>query len=167
MATAATQTQILQAAADTYVRKGGANTNEGASTFVRLRASGENRALVRFDQAAIVNALGGGTLVSAKLQLDIVKNSNNWGPGGRSLELHRLNMNWTEGNGRNADVPNKLDFRGTGPSATWNCATDSNIANQKADCDEDDDWEMRLSKQKPNSPPWVETPTASVLKQRE
>src|SRR5262245_20186891 len=41
--------ESIPALTDTYVRSGAPNTNEGASTFMRLQASGDNRALVRFD----------------------------------------------------------------------------------------------------------------------
>lgn len=45
----AVQTTSLPAAADTYVRSGAADTNEGGAPFLRVRASGDNRGLVRFD----------------------------------------------------------------------------------------------------------------------
>src|SRR5262245_31451953 len=50
----------IVASADTYVRSGAPNTNEGASTFMRLQASGDNRGLVRFDQSDIQSAVGSG-----------------------------------------------------------------------------------------------------------
>jgi hypothetical protein len=76
-AAGASDVVTLPASADTYVRSGAPDTNEGGSTFLRLRASGDNRALVRFDQAALSDAVGSGTLVSASLELDITDNGNN------------------------------------------------------------------------------------------
>src|SRR5688500_11962933 len=46
-------TQSFGASADTYLRNGIPNTNEGGSTYLRVRDAGNNRALIRFDQAAI------------------------------------------------------------------------------------------------------------------
>jgi|GEM_PF-4765797 len=157
------QTTVLTAAADTYVRHGGSNANEGASPIMRLQASGDNRALIRFDQAAIAGAVGSGILVSARLRVDIVKNSNNWGKEGRNIDVHRLNMAWVEGNGKDADLPPKESFRGSGSGATWNLAIDTDISNRKPDGTPENDWEMRLKKKSPNNPPWQDPATASLL----
>ncbi len=154
---------VLTAVADTYVRAGAPNTNEGASPIMRLQASGDNRSLVRFDQAAIAGVIGGGVLVSAKLQVDIVKNANNWGKDGRTIDVHRLSMGWVEGNGKNAELPARESFRGTGAGATWNLAIDTDIANSRPDGDPENDWDMRLRRRGPNDPPWQDPPTASLL----
>ena len=49
---AGAQTVALAPAADTYLRSGGANQNQGSDTALRIQASGKNRALLHFDQAA-------------------------------------------------------------------------------------------------------------------
>ena len=146
-------------AADTYVRNGADNTNEGASTFMRVRSSGQNRALVRFDQAAIQAAVNGGTLVSAKLRMTITDNGENWGPSGRTVDAHRVTASWSEGNGWTDG--NSPSFRGTGAGATWACASDSNIANQAKDCSGVTEWEMGQPNQ-PQLHPWVQTATGTV-----
>lgn len=110
------QTTTLSATADTYLRQGSANQNQGDETFLRLRSSGKNRSLVRFDQAEIAAAVGEGTLVSATLELTIEQNSNNWGSDGRTVDIHRLEEDWTE------------------LGATWNCGDDTNTGNSQADC---------------------------------
>jgi len=148
------QTVTLAAVADTYVRSGQGDRNLGAGTFMRIQANGDNRALVRFDQAAIQSAIGTGIVLSATLRLTIVDNSNNWGPTGRTVDVHKLLSNWAEGNGTE---PN----RGTGAGATWNCAVDSNIANQAKDCTGPTEWEMG----QPNNPtvhPWLQVPTDTI-----
>ena len=89
----------VPASADTYLRRGNPNTNEGASTFLRVRATGDNRALVRFDEAVIQDAIGGETLLTATLQLTILETPSGWGPNGREVALHRLTQDWAEGNG--------------------------------------------------------------------
>lgn len=157
---AATDVVTLQASADTYLRSGAPNTNEGSSSFLRLRASGDNRALVRFDQTALQAAAQDRWLVSARLELTITHNANNWGPSGRTISVYRLTSPWEEGNGfvDQGSPPN----RGAGSGATWECAVDANIANQARDCSGSTQWEMG----KPNQPglhPWVEPATASVL----
>jgi hypothetical protein len=101
---------------DTYIRGGaGSDSNEGTATFLRIQRTGTNRALVRFDQAAIAAAVTGGVLNSASLQVFIESNDNNWGTG-RPVDVHRVTKNWTE-NG-----------------ATFNCPIDTNTGNGSPDC---------------------------------
>ncbi|MEX0650150.1 MAG: DNRLRE domain-containing protein [Candidatus Andersenbacteria bacterium] len=126
--------ESLDASADTYLRKGAANTNEGASPILRVRSAGHNRALVQFDQTEIEDLIGEGTLISAVLELEIETAKNNWGPLGRAISTHRLTQTWAEGNGKNAELPGPQSTRGTGDGATWNCAIDSNITNHQPEC---------------------------------
>ena len=107
------QTFTLSAVADTYLKSGSANQNQGSDTFLRIQSSGNNRSLVRFDSAAIAAAVGNGSLASARLELYIQSNSNNWSADGRTVDAHALTANWTE------------------PGATWSCAIDSNPANSR------------------------------------
>ena len=93
---ASAQTTALSATDDTYLKQGSANKNQGDETFLRLRSSGKNRSLVRFDQAEIATTVGTGTLVSATLELTIELNSNNWSSAGRTADAHRLEEDWTE-----------------------------------------------------------------------
>jgi hypothetical protein len=115
-APAAGQTTTLPASADTYLRSGSANQNQGTESILRIQMSGNNRALVRFEQGAIAQTVGTGTLVSATLRLFIEHNGNNWGANGSTVSAHRITANWTE----------------TG--ATWNCGIDGNPANGAPDC---------------------------------
>jgi hypothetical protein len=109
-------TTTLDASADSYLRGGGAeNTNEGASTFLRVQRTGNNRALVRFDQATIAGAVSGGTLQAATLRLFIETNNGSWGTG-RAIDVHRLLSDWSE------------------PAVTWSCPEDTNLANSSPDC---------------------------------
>ncbi len=126
--------------ADTYIRSGSPNQNQGAEPILRLRASGNNRALLQFDSAAVATAVGSGTVASARLELTIVLNADNWGPDGRTIDLHRLTQSWTEA------------------GATWNCGDDLDPGNQKPDCPTTA-WEMGGA----GPPPWIATPTATAL----
>ena len=118
----------LFANADSFLRDGADNTNEGANNLLRIQSSGHNRVVVRFDMTG-VSTVG---LQSATLVLTINENADNWGPTGRPVDAHRLLADWTEGNGHTVgDQPN---FRGTGEGVTWNCAKDSNISNMNDDC---------------------------------
>lgn len=150
----------LAANADTYLRAGAPDTNEGASTFLRLRASGDNRSLVRFDQAAIATAVGSGSLTSATLELKITDNGNNWGSTGRTISVYRLTSAWAEGNGfvDRGSPPN----RGSGAGATWACAIDADISDQGKDCAGATEWEMGMPNQ-PELHPWTEPATANAL----
>jgi hypothetical protein len=125
-----------------------------------VRASGDNRALVRFDQSSLQSLVGNGTLVSATLQFEITENANNWGTTGRTISVYRLTSDWAEGNGFNSE--GSPPTRGSGPGATWACAVDSEIANQTDNCSGSTTWEMR----KPNQPelhPWMQQATGSAL----
>ncbi len=114
--------------ADSFLRDGADNTNEGANERMRIQNSGNNRAVVRFNLAGVPTA----GLQSATLTLNIAENSDNWGPTGRFVDAHRLTADWTEGNGKN-EGPGP-HFRGTGEGVTWKCAKDTNINNQNDDC---------------------------------
>lgn len=120
---------ILYPSADSYIKEGGPNQNEGASTFLRIQSSGHNRALIKFDQSQIQSAIGSAQNYTASLQLTISDNGNNWGSTGRDITVHRIFQDWLEGTGSGAGV-------------TWNCSTDSNVSNSAANCTGSDIWEM-------------------------
>ena len=132
---------VLLSNKDSFIKQGELNTNEGANTMMRVRDNGNNRALVLFDQNEILAATQERTLSSATLRLYIEENGNNWGLNGRTINVHRLLADWTEGNGFN-DKPesmslsqfNDLKTRGDGLGVTWNCATDTEINNQQTNC---------------------------------
>lgn len=154
--------RVVDATADTYVRSGAPNTNEGASAFLRVRDAGDNRALVGFDSAAIAALVEGRGIIAAALVIDVAANGDNWGRTGRAVDVHRMLIAWDEGNGRDAGYDRAESFRGDAPGATWNCASDANTANSRADCAGVSLWEMA----KPNRPdlhPWAVAPTASAL----
>lgn len=133
---------------DTFLGNGMPNRNLGAEVFMRLQQSGNNRSLIRFSQSALESAVGNNTVLSAKLRLTIVDNKDNWGTG-RTVDVHRLIMDWAEGDGTEAD-------RGVGAGSTWNCALDSIISNVSKNCSGATEWEMG----QPNNPlvhPWVTT----------
>jgi hypothetical protein len=114
---------------DSFVTKDRNNVNDGANPNLQVRRTDTQRTLIAFNQTDIVQASQGKTLQSATLKMFITENSNSWGSG-RTIELRLLKTDWTEGNGRYT-----LDgFRGTGSGVTWNCPTDTNIANNNKNC---------------------------------
>ena len=117
--------ETLHAVKDSFLMQGSANTNEGANPILRLKASGNNRAVVAFDLSE-VNLTG---LTKATLVLTVSDASTNWGEG-RTVLAHRLLTSFTEGNGWNVGG----SIRGTGPGVTWKCATDDDVSNQATDC---------------------------------
>jgi len=131
----------LAPAADTYIRQGSPNQNQGAELILRLQSSGKNRALLRWDQQALVQAQAGGTVTSARLELTIADLGDNWSSAGRTIELHRMTQAWTE------------------LGATWNCAVDSVPGNSQPDCAGPTAWEMDPG----GANPWVAAPTATAL----
>ncbi len=110
---ASAQTFTLPASADTFLRDGAANRNSGGEAELQL--SGNQRAVLRVDQAAVAAAVGSGRVVSASLEL-FVRSANGWGSDGRLVEAHRVTASWTE------------------MGATWNCAVDTQPSNGKPDC---------------------------------
>jgi hypothetical protein len=129
-------TETLSAAKDSFLRSGAADRNEGANPGLRLQASGHNRVVVGFDQGAIEAFLAANDLTTATLVLTIAENADNWGKNmDRTVDAHPLTVDFAEGDGQNAGVPGSQSTRGSGPGVTWNCAQDTEIANQATDCD--------------------------------
>ncbi len=128
---------VAAAAEDSFLRSGNSNTNEGANLNMVVRSSGKNRALVSFDVSALSS-----TVNEATIRLYIVHNANNWSNEGRTIDAHQVLEDWVEGDGANMKPANltNAEFnpyknRGEGPGVTWKCAIDSEVSNQKADCD--------------------------------
>lgn len=120
---------------DMYVRSGSANKNEGANEALVVQNSGKNRSIVDFSTAPIIQLqVDPSAIVSASLKVTITSNGNNWSTG-RTIDLHRVLVNWTEGNGDG-------NVRGTGAGATWNCSSDSNINNGSKNCSGSTEWDM-------------------------
>src|SRR5258706_3808008 len=134
-------TVTLISAADATLKQGTPNTNQGAETVLRIQQSGGGRALVRFDQPALQQAIGTSSIRSAKLRLYIAANGNNWGTDGHEVNVHRLTQAWTE------------------LGATWNCPHDTNTANSSPDCNPS--WVMGGS----SLPPFAMAPTHVILHQ--
>lgn len=114
------------------------NQNNGAT--LTLRVENLTRSLLGFDVSNVDFA----SVVSARLILTVSDNgfdvppyspSANWPPGGGETYVARLDdgfESWAEGNGNNYPTPKNP--KGTGSGVTWNCSTDTNIANEKPDC---------------------------------
>ncbi|HZR80956.1 MAG TPA: hypothetical protein VFD92_07650 [Candidatus Binatia bacterium] len=112
--------------------------NNGATKT--LRVDFQTRSLVGFD----VSTVDFSKVTKAELILTVSDNgfdvppyspSSGWPVGGGGVFVGRLFdgfETWAEGNGNNFPIPKNP--RGTGSGVTWNCATDTNIANEKTDC---------------------------------
>lgn len=111
----------LVPSADTYLKKGTPNKNQGTEEVLRIRASGHNRALISFDLSQFPAS---STILSATLALTISHNADNWSSGGRTIDIHRVTQNWTE------------------LGATWNCGIDSNTSNSNDNDCNGTNWEM-------------------------
>jgi RHS repeat-associated protein len=122
---------------DTFLRQGSPNQNQGAESYLRDRDSGNNRSLVRVDGGWMADILDASIFVSARLELYIQKNGDNWSTAGRTVDVHRMTAAWKE------------------MTATWNCGDDTNVYNSQPDCATS--W---------NGGSYVATPTASVLQQK-
>ena len=90
------QEQAQSLVADATLRRLAPNQNQGADTTLRLSRVGKNRAALRVDAAALAQALSGGSVTAASLELTIADLDGNW-DSGRAVELHRLRQAWSEG----------------------------------------------------------------------
>lgn len=117
---------VLTALRDTFLRQGATDTNEGANDALRIQSSGKNRGLIAFDMSEVES----GFVTHAAMVLTISDIVDNWGASGRTVSAHPLLGTWTEGNGWTVGG----NTRGQGTGATWSCSTDTEIANQQADC---------------------------------
>ena len=87
-------TTTIDCIADSYIRGGSPNANDGDSTILRVRKNGPARTLVHFDQTVIAATVGSGTLNSATLRLN-VESATQWSSG-RDIDIHRITKTWTE-----------------------------------------------------------------------
>lgn len=116
---------------DSFLREGKPNLNEGANPMLLVRKKGDVRSLVQFDLSS-VNMSG---LSKATLVLSIGGTPPaNWGGQGNPIEVRRLLNAWTEGNGKDWNIPEAEATRGSGAGVTWKCPTDAAIENTEKDC---------------------------------
>jgi len=106
----------LDPTGDSWISSSNTNQNHGTDTFLSVTNSGNNRSLVRFDQATIVSLVDGGTVTSATLQVFISSNGGSWSATGRPIDVNRLSADWSEA------------------GVTWSCPVDSNLGNSSPDC---------------------------------
>lgn len=129
----------LTASRDGYVTSKHPNRNGGWKDSMDVAQP--LRSLVGFDQAAIAAAVGTGTLTNATLRLTIGRTTENWGPTGRTIDVHRLTVPWTEA------------------GETYNCAIDSSPNNTTKECSGATEWAMAST----TSPPWASPRTAQAM----
>jgi RHS repeat-associated protein len=103
----------LEVTADTDLRLVQATTNYGADETMSVRWAGLDRPLVRFDVNAVAEDVE--ELEAAWLELYVVENGDNWGPG-RLVEAHRMISSWAE------------------LGASWLCDDDSNPGDPLPNC---------------------------------
>ena len=113
------------------------HTNEGANP--RLELSRDEQVLLAFD---VGDDFDFSNVTSAQviLTIDPSLGSTGWGRRGRNAMIHPLRRDFVEGNGINTG-PEAEQFRGTGEGATWVCAGDQDISNNKRDCSRRDRWQ--------------------------
>jgi hypothetical protein len=119
-----------EAVADSMLRAGDANTNEGANPILSISGSGHTRIVLDFGLHLIFPS----PIQSLVITLTLVANGGNWGPAGRYVSVHPLLADFDEGNGKSWGLPPSGRTRGSDAGVTWNCPSDINIANPVADC---------------------------------
>ena len=128
------QTVVLDAVKDTTVVKAQPNRNEGGSQVLFMRKGHRDRVMVAFNPWLIAKTLDGMELQSAKLELTVVNNGQDWPKKPMALYSHRVLRWWGEGNGWNHFTHGDPATKGNGIGATWNCPWDTIIQNDKKDC---------------------------------
>jgi hypothetical protein len=116
----------VEVTADSMLRAGDRNTNEGANPVLSISGAGNTRVVLESSASAT-------TATSATLYLDIVTNHGNWGPAGKWISVHPLAEGFAEGNGAAWNLP-PPGQKSSIPGVTWNCPTDTNLGNQASDC---------------------------------
>jgi hypothetical protein len=81
--------------ADTFVADNAPGEDNGSGQFLRLRARGRERVLIKFDPVAIKDAIGSSTITSAKLVFSVAKNWGNW-EGIGTIEIYPASSAWSE-----------------------------------------------------------------------
>jgi hypothetical protein len=129
----------LTASRDGYVTSEHPNRNGGWKDSMDVARP--LRSLVAFDQTAIASAVGAGTLTNATLRLTIGRVADNWGPNGRSIDVHRVTVPWTEA------------------GETYNCAIDASPGNSTKECAGATEWAMAST----TAPPWASPRAAQAM----
>lgn len=113
---------------DTQIRRLLSFVNFGSESSLALRGFGDSRSLVGFDLADAFEEFAGRSLVSARLQLEIVSNTGFWSSSGVAVNVHRMNVPWSES------------------AATWGSPADLDLSNWEVDGAE---WQMGHSGVRP------------------
>lgn len=115
------------ATADSILAPGSKNLNDGANARLVVDA---HRAVVAFDLTGVSPT----SVSRVTLRLTLAEPATGWGTPGRAVSVHRLAVPFAEGNGQWFGMPSSTRTRGTGPGVTWNCAVDTQIGNNAANC---------------------------------
>lgn len=143
---------------DSMLRAGAKNTNEGANPVVSVSGDGGTRIVLDFGSKP---SSPPGPVPSAVLRLTVRENLGNWGQG-KYISVYPLMEAFTEGNRSDWGLHPADRVRGTGAGVTWNCASDTNIANQGTNCA--DGWSGgELGQVIPNSSELITDTTAGTI----
>ncbi len=128
---------------DSFIREGIQNSNEGSNEVLKIMGTGptNNRVMVSFNQADILEASQGKSLESATLKLYVEGNNQNWGDG-QLINIHSLQSDWQEGSGLN----NNMGFFNSGEGVTWSCSIETNC---------NDEWNGGIYSQTPTDSIWI------------
>jgi hypothetical protein len=118
---------------DSTLRKLMPDVNEGANLLLAIGHYDEKRAVVAFDLSKISIE----KLFRASLILTINEQlfPFYFGRRGNPLDVHRLTVDWPEGNGKMLYYRYQDEsFYGDGQGVTWHCVADIDISNTSTDC---------------------------------
>ena len=115
---------------DSFLLSNRKNFNEGANHYLVIEKQGNKRTVVGFDLSQMT-----ADVTQATLNLTIAESPTAWGTDGGWLDVHRITESFTEGIGFVYGQPRGIQDRGEGAGVTWNCSTDTDISNRKANCD--------------------------------
>ena len=122
----------IQADKDSLLYSKKKNKNEGSNpTLVIGQDQGTLRSVVSFNLRGISPA----SVNQATLMVNLQEPVTGLGSGGQLIQVRQLLENFDEGNGKRYGVPKSERLAGDGRGVTWNCSSDTNIANRRRNCD--------------------------------
>lgn len=89
-------TDTIVVARDAYLGPDGDDYWKGTTDSLVVDGVRSTRILIQADQAAIVAAIGSGTLANATLELTVQSTGAAWPAGGATVDAHRVLQHWTE-----------------------------------------------------------------------
>ncbi len=108
------------------------NKNEGMNPSLVI---GQDRGILRSVISFNLRGISPAAVNQATLVVHLQESATGLGPGGQLIQVRQLLENFDEGDGKRYGLPKRERLAGDGRGVTWNCSSDTNIANRRKNCD--------------------------------